>query len=429
MTSLAEILKENDSTRHHGEALEKVADIAELVGESVGYYKAAKEIGAALGLWDAPKSEFAILSEKVDALRDAIVDSFKELASLTNAQFEILHAQNLDEQIGRSRTVIQEIADQRADPNQLDVPVMLMEARGAVTTIEGGSYWKTPLHDVTTYRDEWSGPVPRPIDWNYMLALPVYLEALVTWMATVRLLDPDEFPQKYAASFQARAEFLAEAVSTIVTGIHQLAAPTLEEAKPRAELLPWSRQVATYTNAAWMYSNDPGMPKTAIIGAADPWTTFSSIEVSSRPPYAPGEWSHIGPSWVGHAGQEFASWNVAFDAWFHDEITLRHAIRTSRNWKTVYGASGVGKARAVLSRLWQLAGQGPVYRVGRDDAWSLREIVDDLPSDHRPPHSLRALAQTFNLPTPSLRAVTDVPTGSSSAWGALDRRNHPEWES
>lgn len=433
MTTLAELLKKNDSTKHHGEALETVTDIAKVVGEASGYYETAEKIGAALGLWDGPTDQFALLAEQIDALRKSILKSFDDLAALTNEQFEILSAQHLDEQVGRSRTVIAEIAAQRANPNRLDVQLLLYEARGAVTTIQGGSYWTTPVHEVTTYRDEWSGVVTRPAepmgaDWNYMLALPVYLESLVSWITAIRLLDPEDFPLKHAADFEDHAKFLAPVLSTIVAGFHQLAPPTIGEAKPSAQSTRAFPPQAFYTNAAWMYSKDPGMPKTAIIGAADPWTTTASIEISPRPPWAPGEFGHLGASWAGAGERALASWSAEFDAWFEEEVTLRHAIRTSRNLKEIYRLSGAGNAIAVLSGLRQLAGHEPIYRLGRDSAWSLREIVDDLPPDRRPPYSVRALAGLFNLPTPSLRAVTDVSAGSSNAWSARDRGNHPEWD-
>lgn len=427
--SFSKLLAKYDGTKKYAGSVEKAELIIGTVSQVYGYYKLADEIGRELGLWGGGLNQSELLLQAITDLWKAIDENFEDLNLELKSEFEGVRQMLLDQSLFDLRGAVMALSQQWGDMN---LDYLLEKTSGPTLLLTYGSQWERTFYKEAVYQDRWTGPVVPPEleekygedippgvkQWDYVMALPAFLEGLSRRVIVVRLLDAKDIPTDYRGELEGYIKQLHDIYKKIANEICTLRKPTRDEVMfqqspvvypPAGQPAPEGGGTIMLSLPRWEESSDSasvtpgglyGSQYGGLYGAFDVRLLVASVEEYPTQPPRPW-WPGADPNemwWRGSRGTEdqVAELRVAVDAWYDKEIEGLHGLRSLRHWKQVYGALSLRSVWDMRNDLLVLLGERPEVPPGQTDLWSLRDAVDAIPAEIRPRYSLRAITDLCN---------------------------------
>lgn len=433
MGEFSDYLEKNNLGGDLSAAVGTAETIAGTVSGAYGYYGAAKDLGATLGLWESEADGFDRLADMIEQIQKTIVAGFKvvlEQLQREGQQAKLDALVDLDDARLGALVTLRTYGQQGLSQHQLED----LQFQSHVAGYMESSVWNLVYYPHMNYSDPWSGQIVPSTDGvslpAFAILLPRYLRAIAIRITCLAVIFPDPFRGNARDEILEHAERLRQVHDTIASAMTPLRRPTL------AEMTPWPRPpFGAHPGSLWDVRPSKWAQGKRMHGAVEPFTSLAVVREFPDPepkPPAPADYpvpgerlpEHVPPpnrNAPGYQPPDTSGYKIAFDQWVETELkpyyakfVVRHAARTWSARKRLYIAAGLAGTWNTMNTLRRMAGADPVAAKDRvfDDAWSMRElrgvVVDTVGPFMPKPSSLRGLGAMLGYPPPRRRGAPQV---------------------
>ena len=410
--------------RHHGwgdtvDAFKRVGTIVGYVADVFSAYGTALKLLQFVGALPGGRSDLEVAMNAIVALGDAILGALRDVELAIIESTMELKGDVLETELAKVRAAMKEIM--REDLTDTEAENARSQTSEAIEYLRMNNRWRHKYHEDLAYKDAWVGTVVPPAappilggwspevdgnQWNHAFALAPFLEAVLARVVVAVATDAQEF-DSYRAEIGALRDKLRAVWHTMRDGIRELPPPSLEDTVFRYRPSPegvgemrWTVQVSRWEETA------PTLGEGGLYGVYDVWSGRFSVHAYPYTPPRPAVGSQVptrAPSGLLN-NVWLREWRENIQGWYEDEVRALHALRSLNRWKSLYAQLGLEEVWRVSAKLAALLGESAGEPPGRTGSWSLREAIDTIPPDLRPPYSLRMVALFANV-TPAASAI------------------------